>query len=350
MNDIKMTGIDPETFDRIKKNISRLLTSSLGDDNAKKGLTNVEIYNQIYGDRDDIQDPSKANKIAALRRGDGISLNDIIKIAAWKGLSLDWLILGKEPTAKPPTAGHNSIGIKAEESEESIESFSARIDAERMSHSRDYISRLRNGTGISLLSLTDHLQRDITKATIMQMSASLLYLFNYANVSIVDSYDENNFEIPQSLTIKITPKNCSVTGIPHLSGHNYKLDLDFTEEQENTADYTFWDIRATLIQRLLAIACKSVKSNTFDSFVILKSNLIEMSKRDIEISNGMHFLEAPTQETLFNPIFDNRFLNAFVNNDLYLNAWRYGYQDLMHYTSSCPSEKIPADLDSNDLF
>ncbi len=107
MDDIKMTGLDSETLDRIKKNIMHLFPSPPKGDTSEKGPTNLEIYNQIYGDTG-ISEASKKNKISDLRSGKGISLNDIIKIAAWKGISLDWLILGKEPTAQTPPAPQES--------------------------------------------------------------------------------------------------------------------------------------------------------------------------------------------------------------------------------------------------
>lgn len=103
MDDRTLKGLEPETLDRIKKNIMHLFPSPPKGDASEKGPTNLEIYNQIYGDTV-ISEASKKNKISDLRSGKGISLNDIIKIAAWKGLSLDWLILGKEPTAQTPPA------------------------------------------------------------------------------------------------------------------------------------------------------------------------------------------------------------------------------------------------------
>ena len=282
MNDIKMTGIDPETFDRIKKNISRLLTSSLGDDNAKKGPTNVEIYNQIYGDRDDIQDPSKANKIAALRRGDGISLNDIIKIAAWKGLSLDWLILGKEPTVKPPTAGRDSAKVEEAGKEEinapstkSLESMYNYYYSFKKSFSKE-----QENTLIKSLLNSDY--------PILQICSSFLNLLTYADISIIGDYVIDNTDAPQSLKLEIRPKCFWVCGrrkfdkdhgiIDDTKFHLEKSPLDPWTAQEEKEHFehpptklAIWDYRATLVQRLIALAIEQQYRMCFDAETLLKS-------------------------------------------------------------------------------
>ncbi len=358
MNDIKMTGIEPETFDRIKKNISNLLPSSPTDDGTEKGPTNVELYNQIYGNRD-ITDSAKGNKISALRRGDGISLNDIIKIAAWKGLSLDWFILGKEQTTEtPPTVQEGAVMpkvrlLKLQKSKEGSERFLEKArKAKRQSEARNYISQLQDGDDLSILSLANSLLLDVEKAPIMQMSAGILHLFNYANISIVGSYDEYNFALPQSLTIKISPKNLTTCGTPKLSDNGYKISWDFDEEpDDNIHDYTFWDIRAALVQRLLVIACKSLESNTFDPFVILKSNLIEMYNEYVEIGPGLLFLSPPDNNLFtpdderFGPLFKRRLFDALENDELYSDYTNYDYHDPMRYIRSCLTDEVPADVE-----
>lgn len=63
--------------------------------NQGDGLTNVEIYNKIYGNKD-IDDASKKNKISALRRGEiSKNMDELICIAHAMNVSLDWLVFGE---------------------------------------------------------------------------------------------------------------------------------------------------------------------------------------------------------------------------------------------------------------
>lgn len=83
------------SFDSIGERINQLLSLKFSD-----GVTNVDIYNALYGN-DKKQDSSKKNTISDLRAGRGINLNILMLISQKFGVSLDWLVYGKESSNKP---------------------------------------------------------------------------------------------------------------------------------------------------------------------------------------------------------------------------------------------------------
>lgn len=84
----KQTGFDKETLENIGKHFASLVDYA----RDKENLTAKEVYQQIYGD-DDIS--NKESKISQMKIGKSITAYDVMKIQAWKNLSLDWLLLGK---------------------------------------------------------------------------------------------------------------------------------------------------------------------------------------------------------------------------------------------------------------
>lgn len=345
-----------EEIARINRGIGNRITEIR--ENA--GMTQEDFYSLLYPTSNETTTTKRKrmgeieNAKAFSDKPTGAKLIDfgrLLFISQRFQVSLDYLLYGKtEQTAETPPTMQESpkmqIRIPRFKIVENTESFAQKIDAIRRARAIDYFFQLQDGDEISILPLVDALLVNTEKAPIMQMSASILNLFNYADISIVGNYEENNFRIPQSLTIKITPKHELVLGIPESYKQSHKLHLNFTEDQENTAqNYTFWDIRASLAQRLLAIACKSKGLNIFDPAVMLQSNLLEMSKRNIEISQERHFLDTADSDNLFNLNYHSRFLEAFENNDLYLDTSIYGYHDPMFYARSCPSDKVPADVE-----
>ena len=65
-----------------------------------EGLTNIDIYNKIFGD-DKKSDSAKKNKISDLRAGRKISIDDLMLISSFFDVSLDWLVYGKKNDSKP---------------------------------------------------------------------------------------------------------------------------------------------------------------------------------------------------------------------------------------------------------
>lgn len=84
----KGTGFDKETQSIIGKHFAALVDHA----KEKEGLTALAVYIQIYGDDNN---QYKENKISSMKNGTGITAYDVMKIQAWKNLSLDWLMLGK---------------------------------------------------------------------------------------------------------------------------------------------------------------------------------------------------------------------------------------------------------------
>ena len=77
----------------MRERAAKVMSLTKGD-----GHTNLEIYNLMYGNRS-IDDTPKENKVCALRRGE-VTLNDLVKIAKYTNVSLDWLVFGKERTTQ----------------------------------------------------------------------------------------------------------------------------------------------------------------------------------------------------------------------------------------------------------
>ena len=82
-----MTNWDNAIF---KKNFTALVNKA-----RERGFTAAEAYDQIYGISGGRKNrATKTGKMVALKDGD-VSISDVMKIRAWKDLSLDWLLLGK---------------------------------------------------------------------------------------------------------------------------------------------------------------------------------------------------------------------------------------------------------------
>ena len=80
--------LDEETRFMIGKSFAALVDHA----KEKDGFGASAVYIQIYGDD---ENRYKENKISSMKKGDSITLYDVMKIQAWKNLSLDWLMLGK---------------------------------------------------------------------------------------------------------------------------------------------------------------------------------------------------------------------------------------------------------------
>lgn len=85
---------------KIQDSIGKRVRKLLSPDRCE-GLTNVDIYHKIYGNTG-AGEPSKKNKISALRRGEvSFNMEELIRIAHAMDVSLDWLVFGKkEPPAQ----------------------------------------------------------------------------------------------------------------------------------------------------------------------------------------------------------------------------------------------------------
>ena len=86
-------GNSNQQYKEIGNRINTLLSSQ------DEGLTNIDIYNKIFGD-DKKSDSAKKNKISDLRAGRKISIDDLMLISSFFDVSLDWLVYGKEHQEK----------------------------------------------------------------------------------------------------------------------------------------------------------------------------------------------------------------------------------------------------------
>lgn len=103
----KQKGFSKETLSTIAKNFALLV------DHAKdnEGLPAAKVYDQIYGDE---YCSNKEDKISKMKHGKTITPHDVMKIQAWKNLSLDWLVLGKgNPPPELQENGKNNSGENA---------------------------------------------------------------------------------------------------------------------------------------------------------------------------------------------------------------------------------------------
>ncbi len=102
----KQKGFSKETLSTIAKNFALLV------DHAKdnEGLPAAKVYDQIYGDE---YCSNKEDKISKMKHGKTITPHDVMKIQAWKNLSLDWLVLGKgDPPPELQEKGKNNSDEK----------------------------------------------------------------------------------------------------------------------------------------------------------------------------------------------------------------------------------------------
>ncbi len=250
----KQTGFDKDTLDTIGKHFAALVDYA----KEKEGLTASAIYKQIY---DDDEISNKEDKISKMKRGESITAHDVMKIQAWKNISLDWLILGKG-NPPPELQKGTTAAEKAEKSETEIDaSLPPDEDA-----------------------LIESLLSDF-KMPVLQTCAALLNLFKYANISIVGNYEIGNFDNPQSLTVKISPKHFFEKGKYVKEDNAFYTHYDyrkaFPNEElalDNMEKIVFWDVRTTLIQCLLATACQAETSLTFHPTQLLYTVLGRMYK------------------------------------------------------------------------
>lgn len=84
-----------ETYSEIGERIKKVLSL-----NFKDNTLDVDIYNALFGDKE-LLESSKRTKISDLRAGRGINLNILMLISEKFGVSLDWLVYGKESNNKP---------------------------------------------------------------------------------------------------------------------------------------------------------------------------------------------------------------------------------------------------------
>ncbi len=117
-------GDNEKEFDigKIRGSIGERVKTLLSPDRCE-GLTNVDIYNKIYGNTG-TGEPSKKNKISALRRGEvSTDMEELIRIAHAMDVSLDWLMLGK---GDPPPELQGNLTPKTTSSDETTPADTAR--------------------------------------------------------------------------------------------------------------------------------------------------------------------------------------------------------------------------------
>lgn len=171
------------------------------------------------------------------------SLDVIALLARLSGHSMDWIIFGGEEEQKKTDAAK-------------------KVEPE-------------NGTSIppNENTLINSLLNNF-KMPVLQTCAALLNLFKYANISIVGDYDISNFDTPQTLTVKISPKCFFVEGKYLKEKQTFCRSAESPDKRtppDKLEEVAFWDLRTTYIQCLLALACQQEKVYCFDPFNILKS-------------------------------------------------------------------------------
>ncbi len=347
MGDNKKEIENKEIHDSFGERFKALLSSFKRDD-----LTNVDIYNKIYGNKN-IDDSSKKNKISNLRNGKTVTLDDLIAISRAFDISLDRLVFGKEKTPARDTKGNK----KNTPSEEDAYVHSLRLKKIRENKQAVFINNLLN---------TDH--------PVLQACSGFLNLLTYANVSIVGDFDIDSMDIPQTLTLKITPICCFMRGYFGENEERSKFFIQYpwnksgtTEGKkkmtESSQNMLFWDFRATLIQRLIAMSLDSVKKHYFDASKLLESTLAQMKKNQYcEYPSGIngdtqlltHFTIHETIKKYimrygFLPVVRRGWLPPFALDYCSVSLDENFFTDSLVCIRFCEAEKAPSDLITSDI-
>lgn len=343
-----------EIYDSIGARITRLL-SSFRDD----GLTNLDIYHKIYGNRE-ITEAAKKNKIADLCGGRKINTNDLICISQTFGISLDWLVFGKEVSpaqeASEKETAENKKRFQKSQLRTKEDEYNYTLERREESHKKQsaFIKRLLD---------TDH--------PVLQACSSFLNLLTYAEISIIGDYDIDNADIPQSLTLKITPKRYCMCGIFDKKNSKFFIERPFLEwdatekEKERFETYSkmlFWDFRATLIQRAIAMSLDSKEKHYFDAAKILESMIAYMFYKGYHEYNGMLGLndyKRITHSSIYEALEKYKEIHGYLSlvnefgwfkgdcDHSLTDHFSFVYTDSAVCIRSCELEKAPVDLRDN---
>ena len=316
-----------EIYDSIGARITRLL-SSFRDD----GLTNLDIYHKIYGNRE-ITEAAKKNKIADLCGGRKINTNDLICISQTFGISLDWLVFGKEVSPAQDEVEKEDACNK--EKIRTTPTVNEQLDA--MKSEREGLEAMKNALIESLLN-NDH--------PVLQACASFLNLLRYSNIFLEGDYDIDNIETPQCLTIRIIPKLFCTRG--KYDNENLRFDCSFKNNRDSLL--LVWDFRATLIQRFIALSLNWQERSCFNEKALLDSAFQFMIKTHAREHHSYKefdcFGQNPAHGLLHYSIDDifSKYVMIMQTYPYFSTTYDYesGEADPIRFTNYCDGEKVPS--------
>ena len=245
--------------DRVKNEIrNRIL-----EVREKCGCTNSEQFSIfLFGDK------SSSKTIDSWTLGEKVttpSLPSLVAISLKAGVSLDWLVFGKEETPAQDAVEKEDASNK--EKIRTTPTVNEQFDA--MKSEREELEAMKNVFIESLLN---------NDRPVLQMCASFLSLLRYSNIFLEEDYDIDNLETPQSLTIKIIPKLFCTRG--NFDDENLRFDCSFKNNRDSLL--LVWDFRATLLQRFIALSLDLLKRRCFNEKALLDSVIQFMSKPHTE--------------------------------------------------------------------
>ena len=305
--------------DRVKDEIrNRIL-----EVREKCGCTNSEQFSIfLFGDK------SSSKTIDSWTLGEKVttpSLPSLVTISLKAGVSLDWLVFGKEETPAQEV-----------------------VEEEKVINPKEIVTNLMafvTGSGIKEIeekknALTESLLDN--DRPVLQACASFLNLLRYANIILEDDYDIDNTKTPQSLTIKITPKLFDTKG--YFDGNYFNCSFRGNHDSR----LLFWDYRTTIIQRFIALSLISQKRSLFDEKTLLDSAIQFMSKN---VGSAHYYYDE------FDFLGRNRVhgLSHYSINDVFMKYTVTGQayplffsvcndDDLIQFTNYCNAEKVPIEI------
>ncbi len=344
--------------------INRGIGNRIAEIREKNKISQSEFYSLLYPDSNEA-DSTKTKRMSEIEGAKafegtrGARLLDfgrLLFISQRFNVPLDYLLYGKteQATATPLIMKEESANTQKEEPKNDYAYEDKEI-------SIDYIINQLLGN---------------FRSPVSKISAAFLNLFKYANISIVGNYDIDNFETPQSLCIEISPKCFSVKGrYIEEEGMFYSIDRcidyfypDIDGLWDDLEQIVYWDVRTTLIQHLLATACRQNEKHYFNPFMLLRSIYLKMKyglnnigyDEYMENSNIGYLSYFSITDITESKALREGILPLDPCEDAYLKALKNGkplknpkppfihpnYTDPLCCTLNCKYEKIPFDLRS----
>ncbi len=308
---------------------------------SKHGCTNSEQFSQlVFGDKSHTKTIDKwtGKDSTTIPTIDSLAL-----IAHSTGVSLDWLVFGKEKTPARNEVKKTDI-TKDEESNYSLTNHNYALLLQSYGEALD-----KEETAL-VESLLDN------ERPVLQMCASFLYLLSYAKISLIGDYDINNMDTPQSLTIKITPKAFLKHGFFDEDNQKFTSSYD-----PDTPLLFIWDYRTTLLQRFIALALNQERNLCFDERILLKSAINYMNS-DIYLTNNATYSEFSLNGDLAAPKVTNpagglsRYSIFDAHNACTATGFNsfdftdYGIPSLDRIIAHCDADKVPCDIKGSGRF
>ena len=297
----------------------------------KRNCTNNEQFSQlIYGDKSHSKTIDKwigKNSLSIP------SIDSLAQIAHSTGVSLDWLVFGKEePPAQDEVEKEDACN---KEKIRTTPTVNEQLDA--MKSEREGLEAMKNALIESLLN-NDH--------PVLQACASFLNLLRYSNIFLEGDYDIDNIETPQCLTIRIIPKLFCTRG--KYDNENLRFDCSFKNNRDSLL--LVWDFRATLIQRFIALSLNWQERSCFNEKALLDSAFQFMIKTHAREHHSYKefdcFGQNPAHGLLHYSIDDifSKYVMIMQTYPYFSTTYDYesGEADPIRFTNYCDGEKVPS--------